>query len=203
MKTSFITSLFLTLALAFTVSAQETLQVDVTKLDAQQLQVYQQLKQQQARAQAVNAVSLDNLTPEKIDKYGQMAKAFGVAVHEGLGAITKNADEFAQTGAGKMTIGLIAWKVMGQDAIGIVNKAIHYVIGVPLLFIFTVFFIVILRRQCFPRPNLVSATKVGWLTVKREYKGTNGPAWDGEAAAVCCLFYAISVAVCSLIIFVG
>lgn len=203
MKTSFITSLFLTLALAFTVSAQETLQVDVTKLDAQQLQVYQQLKQQQARAQAVNAVSLDNLTPEKIDKYGQMAKAFGVAVHEGLGAITKNADEFAQTGAGKMTIGLIAWKVMGQDAVGIVEKAIHYFIGIPLLFAVTVVFFVVLRRQCFPRPILVSKTSIGWFTVKSEYKGVSSPNWDGEAAAVCCLFYAIAVGVCSIIIFVG
>jgi hypothetical protein len=189
------------LALAFTVSAQETLQVDVTKLDAQQLQVYQQLKQQQARASS--AVTLDNLTPERIDKYAQVGKAFGSAFKECWTTVSTDAEKFGQSEAGKLTMVLIAWKIMGNDAINLVEKSVQYMIGFPLLFIGTIFFIVVIRRQCFPRPNLVSATKVGWFTVKREYKGTTNAQWDGENAAVCCLFYAIFLGICSLIIFVG
>ena len=201
MKTSFITSLFLTLALAFTVSAQETLQVDVTKLTTQQLQVYQQLKQAQAQSTAM--ATLDNLTPERIDKYAQVGKAFGSAFKECWSTVSTDAEKFGQSDAGKMTMILIAWKIMGNDAINLVEKSVQSLIGIPLLFIGTIFFITILRRQCFKRPALISTTAVGWFTVKREYKGTNAAEWDTDAAIVCCLFYAIFLAMCLGIIFTG
>lgn len=198
MKT-FITSLFLTLALALTVSAQETLKVDITKLSQQELLVYQQLKQKQAAA----SLSLENITPDKINSYAEVGKAFGSAFKECWSTVATDAEKFGQSDAGKMTMILIAWKIMGDDAINLVEKSVQYAIGFPLLFVGTAFFITVLRRQCFPRPNLISATKVGWFTVKREYKGTLNAQWDGEAAAVVCLFYAIFVGVCSLIIFIG
>ena len=200
MKITFIATI-LALSLALTSFAQETLQVDVTKLNAQQLQVYQQLKQAQSESAA--QISLDNLTPERIDKYAQVGKAFGSAFKECWSTVSTDAEKFGQSDAGKMTMVLIAWKIMGNDAINLVEKSVQYAVGFPLLFTGTIFFITVLRRQCFPRPNLVSATKIGWFTVKSEYKGTLSAHWDGESAAICCLFYAIFVAVCSAIIFIG
>ncbi len=206
MKASFKTLTLLALAMLLTftsVFAQstETLQVDITKLSQNELLVYQQMKQKQV--ESAKTLSMSNLSPENIDKYGQMAKAFGSAVKEGLGAITHNVDEFAQTGAGKMTIALIAWKVMGNDAVHLVEKTVQYGIGLPLLFFGTLFFVYLIRRNCTSRPALVSKTKLfGVITIKSEYKG-NMPAVHEEVIWAYGIFYAIFVGICSLILFVN
>lgn len=193
-------TLALTFVLAISAVAQtETVQVDITKLSQQELLVYQQLKQKQASA----GISLDKLTPENVDKYAQMGKALGTAVNEGLGAVTKNVEQFSQTSAGKWLMVIISWKVMGQDAVGLVEKGVQYLVGVPMLAIGTILFAWIIRRNCFSRPQLVGATKVGWLTVKREYKGTTDPIWNGEAAFVTVICYAVFIGICCLILFVG
>ena len=193
-------TLALTLVLAISAVAQtETVQVDITKLSQQELLVYQQLKQKQAQS----GISLDSLTPENVDKYAQMGKALGTAVNEGLGAVTKNVEQFSQTSAGKWLMIIISWKVMGQDAVGLIEKGVQYAVGIPLLFIGTLVFTWIIRRKCLARPALVSATKVGWLTVKREYKGMTSPDWGGEEVLVTAICYAAFIGICCLIIFVG
>jgi hypothetical protein len=91
------------LLLAVPSFAEETVTVDVTKLDQNQLQVYKELKEMQARS----VLSMENLTSDKIDKYAQMGKCLGIAINEGLGAVTKNVEQFAQTSAGKWLMVLI------------------------------------------------------------------------------------------------
>lgn len=177
----------------------DNVQVDVTKLSAEELRVYQSLKQKQASS----GISLDKLTPENVDKYAQMGKALGTAVNEGLSAVTKNVEQFSQTSAGKWLMVIISWKVMGNDAVGLVEKGVQYIVGIPLLAVGTLLFAWIMRKNCFARPALVSATKVGFLTVKKEFKGTTGPEWDGEHAFVAVVCYAIFIGICCLILFVG
>lgn len=193
--------LIATLALfSVTVVAQtETVQVDITKLTQQELLVYQQLKQKQASA----GISLDNLTPDKVEKTAQLAKSIGVAINEGLGAITKNVDQFVQTRAGMWIAALITWRVAGQDAVGLVEKMVQYAVGIPLLFTGTLVFVWIIRRKCLSRPALVSTTKLGWFTVKREYKGVTSPDWGGEETIITALCYAAFIGLCCLIIFPG
>lgn len=199
----YLLSLALTLVLALGAFAQapDTIQVDVTKLSADQLRVYQQLKSMQNQNQL--AASIENLTPEKIDKYAQIGKAFGTAFKECWTTVSTDAERFAQSDAGKLTMVLVAWKIVGQDGINLVEKAVQYAVGIPMLFIGTLLFAWIIRRNCFEYPALVSSTKVGWLTVKREYKGTEKPIWGGEEAFVAVICYGIFIGICCLILFVG
>ena len=208
MKTSFKTLTVVALAIMLFVSSTfaqqpDTIQVDVTKLSAQELQVYQALKQKQAQSQA--AAVMENLTPEKIDKYAAIGKSFGTAFKECWSTVSTDAERFAQSDAGKLTMFLIAWKIVGQDGVNLVEKAVQYSIGIPLLVVGTLFFFYIFRRNCVTRPQLVSKTKLfGILTVKSEYEGEVQAVHGSEGwpilYAVC---YAIFVGICCMIIFPG
>lgn len=195
---SFLVVVMLSLALP-SFAQTESVQVDITKLSQQELLVYQQLKQKQA----ANSMSVANLTPETIDRYAQIGKSFGTAFKECWTTVSTDAERFANSSAGKWAMVMVTWKIMGDDAVNLVEKSVQYAIGFPLIFIGTCFFIYIIRRNCMSRPILVSATKVAFLTVKKEYKGTSSPQWDGEHAAVAVLFYALFIAVCCAILFIG
>lgn len=194
----YLLTLALSLVLTLGAFAQtENVQVDITKLTQQELLVYQQLKQKQASA----GINLDSLTPENVDKYAQMGKALGTAVNEGLGAVTKNVDQFSQTSAGKLLMVLITWKVMGNDAITLAQRTVRWTVGIGLLTFGVPFFIYIYRRNCTSRPILVSATKVGFLTVKREYKGMSTPLHDAEGQWGYAVCFGIFVFICVAIMF--
>lgn len=196
---SLFTTLTLILALACSAIAQtETVQVDITKLTQQELMVYQQLK-----LKSQNAMDVSNITPEKIDKYAQIGKSFGTAFKECWTTVSSDAEKFAQSDAGKLTMFLIAWKIVGQDGINLVEKAVQYIIGIPLLFSGTLIFVWIIRRNCFSRPRLVESTKVGWMTVKKVYEGTTGPLWGGEETFVATICFAIFILLCCAITFMG
>jgi hypothetical protein len=154
-------SLLAVLALVTSSFAQQpdTLQVDVTKLTSDQLRVYQQLKSMQNQ----NNMSLDTITPEKVDRYAQMGKGLGIAINEGLGAVTKNVETFAQTSAGKWLMVLITWKVMGADAIGLARTAMQWTIGGFLFAVGVPFWIWLVKRNCVNRP-IVKVEKTGFWT---------------------------------------
>ncbi len=137
----------------------DTLQVDITKLDQNQLRAYQEMKAMQAKS----ALSMENLTPDKIDRYAQMGKGLGIAINEGLGAVTKNVEQFSQTSAGKWLMVLITWKVMGEDAIGLARTAMQWTIGGGLLVIGLPFWIWIIKRNCVNRP-VIKVEKTGFWT---------------------------------------
>lgn len=175
----------------------DAVNVDVTKLNPEQLRVYQQLKAMQN--QTGNSLSLDNLTPETVNKYAQMGKGIGVAVNEGLGAVTKNVEQFSQTGAGKWLMVLITWKVMGEDAIGLTRTLVQWSVGGLLLFIGIPFWMWIIRRNCVQRP-IVKIEKSGFWKKNIVYSDRN-PIHDEWTLAygACFLVY---LAVTVLILFV-
>ena len=176
----------LALCIAGTAIAQETLQVDITKLNQQELQVYQKLKQQQQEDQ----MSLSNLSPEKVDRYAQMGKGVGIAINEGLGAVTKNVEQFSQTSAGKWLMVLITWKVMGQDAIGLTRSVIQWLIGGILLLVGIPFWIWIIKRNCVNRP-IASIEKAWGFTKKVVYEERSSPIHEDMTLAygACFLVY--------------
>jgi len=199
----FLTIFGMTFAMPTVIYAQtpaDTVQVDVTKLSGEQLQVYQQLKAMQAKAAVAN-LTLDSLTPEKVDKYAQMGKGIGIAINEGLGAVTKNVEQFSQTSAGKWLMVIITWKVMGEDAINVTQRLVRFVVGIGLLTLGVPFFIYIFRRNCVAQPKLVSKTKVGFLTVKKEYNGTTQPIHDDTGPWGYAVCFAAFVGICSVIMF--
>ena len=186
----YIYTLLLAVMTTFAVSAQETIQVDITKLSQQELQVYQKMKQNVQAGQ----MTLDSLTPQKIDTYAQVGKAFGSAFKECWTTVSSDAEKFAQSDAGKWAMVLVSWKIMGNDAMALMSRTVRMLVGGCLLAVGVPFFIYIFRRNCTETPLLVAKTKVGWFTVKKEYKGVNRPIHDGDgqwAYAFCFLVFVI------------
>jgi hypothetical protein len=158
----FIYSLLLLAVLALVTPAfatDDTLQVDVTKLDQQQLKVYQEMKAMQARS----SLSMENLTPDKIDRYSQMGKGLGMAINEGLKAVTTNVEQFSQTSAGKWLMVLITWKVMGEDAVGLARTAVQLTVGLTLFIVGIPFWMWLVKRNCVNRP-IAKIEKTGFWT---------------------------------------
>lgn len=169
-------------------AAEDTLQVDITKLDQNQLRAYQEMKAMQARSAA--SMALDNLTPEKVDRYAQMGKGLGIAINEGLGAVTKNVEQFSQTSAGKWLMVLITWKVMGEDAIGLARTAMQWSIGGFLLIVGIPFWIWIIKRNCVQRP-IQSIEKLSFWKKKITYVDRADPIHGDYTVAygACFLIY--------------
>lgn len=189
-------SLLLASVFTFSVIAQETLQVDITKLNAQELFMYQKLKKE-----AQSGISLDNLSPEKIDRYSQIGKAFGLAFRECWTTVSTDAERFAQSSAGKWAMVLVSWKIMGEDAVSLVSKFVRFVTGGALLLVGVPFFIYIYLRNCVSIPILVSKTKVAFLTVKKEYKGLSTPIHNDAGPWGYATCFAVFLGTCVLIMF--
>lgn len=91
-----------------------------------------QLTQQQKADLAVQDVE-DKINI--VGKYAGLGKEIGEAVNGGLSALTHNVDTFANSKAGKFTMFMIAYKIMGTDII-------QFAIGVPYLIIVIIMSIV-------------------------------------------------------------
>jgi hypothetical protein len=80
----------------------------------------------------------------KYSEYINLGKSVGIAVREGLEAVTDTAAKFAKTDPGKFTMFIIAYKVIGKDFI-------QFIIGVPMLIIGIGLFIWSYRKNCITR----------------------------------------------------
>lgn len=129
-------------------------------------------------------VPKSSLTPEQKQSVDQanikswvgIGKEVGVALNEGLGAITTQANNFAQTPVGKLTAVLIVFKVMGDAAVHIAVGLGTLLVGVPIwLWSY---------RKCLPKKIAVEAfdSTTGKLT-SRTYKfvepSTDSDDWRG------------------------
>jgi hypothetical protein len=170
---------------------------NIAEMDYHQFIAYQKMLKQSHTA----SLTIENLTPEKVNKYAEMGKGLGIAINEGLGAVTKNVEQFSQTSAGKWLMVLITWKVMGNDAVGLVRQAVQFAIGGGLLILGVPFFIYIYRRNCVAYPLLKSKTKVGFLTIKKEYEGVNDPIHDDAGPWGYGVCFVIFVGICAAIMF--
>lgn len=74
----------------------------------------------------------------KIDNYGKwvgVGHEVGVAVDEGLTAVTKHATAIADTRLGKVTMFIIAYKVIGRDIVGFIVGSILWIVGSIIIII--------------------------------------------------------------------
>jgi len=105
----------------------------------------------------------ENITITKeIKQYGEwagMGKEIGVAVKEGLSALTSEVEKVSKTDVGKLTMFIIAWKVIGDDA-----KALIF--G-PILMIFITLIYLYLRKKWY-----------GIKKIKTSDAATEGPFWN-------------------------
>lgn len=192
----FVASLF-TLAL---MTQAEMLDVDITKLTPEELKAYQQIKMVAEGKKPDFDIS--RITPEQIDRYGQIGKAFGEAFKECWTTVSSDAEKFAQSDAGKMTMILIAWKIMGSDAIGLLDQFVQYFVGMLFFTISTIIFVYSFKRNCMSKRTVVSKTKKGFFTTHIVYGAAERPIHEGYAGFYA-LLYIVSVGVSCIIIFAG
>lgn len=157
---------------------------------------------------------------KKANEWVEMGTNMGAAVGSAAKAIlheTKDAtfgkdvsvvdgiDKFSKTDAGRFTMLVVAWKVMGQDAINLVDRVKNVAIGVPFLIGWTILFIWFYRRTFLARPVL--KTKEGpWWNAKRTYEIVNNDREfsDGKSFGVaftCIAYFATTTLVAANIIF--
>jgi uncharacterized protein YxeA len=100
--------------LALTVSMFTVAQTNLSQSEFQKLPVE---VQQQILSVKQNATTDQQI--ENIGKWVGLGKEVGLAVNESLSAVTKTASDFAETDLGKLTVGLVIWKVVGHDILQI------------------------------------------------------------------------------------
>lgn len=146
-----ITLLFLLTSLSLFAQVQsEKITVNVNDLPPDLLQELKQKQQSQA-------ITTDL---KQYNEWAGVGKEIGIAVKEGLTAVKDVAVDFSKTEVGTFTMVLIAWKVVGKDALGLFTGVLVFFIGVVLIYWSY-------RKSCIP---LKICTKdEGWFKAK-EYK---------------------------------
>jgi len=131
---------------------------------------------------------------QQLQSYGEYAglgREIGTAINEGLKAVTEQTAKFAETKVGKFTMFIIAYKVIGTDAI-------QFIVGVPLLVVGLVIFVWSYYKNCIPHKVLKSKDKDGakeWTMVNDD-----GSDKDNEKIAHA-VFCALFLFFCTLVIF--
>lgn len=116
--------------------------------------VLQRLKEQKK----LQNIKQDMDTIKKITGVG---KEIGIAINDGLAAITDNATKFSKTPAGQFTMFLIAWKVMAKDVPTITGMIVGFIFGIPFVIFFNILMIWFFRRTTNKRRILKSKDKEG------------------------------------------
>mgnify|MGYP001564619228 CR=1 FL=1 len=88
----------------------------------------------------VKAAELQS-TVDIYGKYAGLGKEVGTAINEGLKAVTTQTADFAKTSPGKLTMFIIAWKVIGI-------QFVQMIVGSILLAVGTAYFIYIFNKNC-------------------------------------------------------
>lgn len=161
----------LIMSVAFTVNAQNTQKPQQIVVNTDDL-----TPDQLAKVQARNKVEQVTEQLETYSKYAGMGKEVGVAVKEGLGAVKDVTLEFADSDVGKLTMGLIVWKVIGDDIVGIV-------IGIPLWLLGMILLVWSYRKTSVSRRRLTSREGGWWIFGgKKQYEFRDAQYEDGWGA---------------------
>lgn len=136
---------------------------------------------------------------QKIESYGKwvgLGKEIGNAVKGSLEGLTDQTDKFAKTGVGKFTMFIVAYKVLGQDILGVI-------IAIPLFLMGISFITYSFLRNCIPRSYLKSEDKEG----KKTYEIIPGSDNDTERQHLSLMLWGHAIVfliltlICSLIAF--
>jgi hypothetical protein len=180
------------LALNFNAFAQGSkIVVDESLLTADQL----------ARAKAAD-------TKANVSENVRWGHEIGVAVKETLSSVTDETAKFAKTDPGKLTMFLVAWKIMAQDVLTMGDKVIGYLVGVPLLFGGLLVTLWSYRRQCVPHMVVTEKGSGLWIWRSKKYEmydpsSQKGNLKQDDWVLVHCCVAALIVFISALSIFAG
>ena len=116
---------------------------------------------QVAKVKAQNELDQTSQKMQTLGKWAGYGKEVGVAIKEGLNAVVDVADKFGSTDVGKFTMYMIAWKIMGREAVAIL-------LGSFILIIVTIVIFISFRRM-YPRKILMKGNRLLFWQDK-EYK---------------------------------
>ena len=108
-----------------------------------------------------------------VHEWAGVGKEVGEAVNSSLAAITTQSNNFAQTGVGRVTIALVVWKVLGDQAVHILGGIIEVIILLPL-------WLWSYRRVCLPRRIVIEESISNDKTKTRKWKLINEDETDLE-----------------------
>jgi hypothetical protein len=119
---------------------------------------------------------IDNATKgdlkSNVHEWAGLGKEVGEAVNQSLSAVTDQANTFAKTGVGKLTVLLVVWKVIG-------DQAVHLLVGLLELLVFLPLWIWSYRSTCVSRRFKIEKGKY----VVKEYDRGSGDisprSWHG------------------------
>lgn len=100
----------------------------------------------------------DKTVVQAANEWVDFGKNVGSAMDAGLSALTKNANEFAGTDAGRFTMLVIAWKVAGKDAIGLLDRFTGITVGMSALVVALVIYVWVVRRFFMSRTVVLKKT---------------------------------------------
>ncbi len=154
--------------------------------------------------------SIAQKTNEWVDVGTNLGTAFGAAaksiLHETKDAtfgkdvsLVDGIDKFSKTEAGRFTMLMVGWKIMGKDAVELVDKVKSIAFSIPLVLGWTVLFIWFYRRNFLPHRIVVSKQGPFWNR-KVEYNLVN-ERLSGDAGGLALVSSLIYVLVLLTILF--
>lgn len=109
--------------------------------------------------------------PAQTNEWVEVGRNVGVAMREGLSALTDEANKFADTDAGRFTMAVIAWKVAGKDAkeltTALIDRSVKLVVGVPALITLVIIYLWIMRKSFICHRVVVEKTGPFWARSKK------------------------------------
>ncbi len=188
-----IAAFVLALTPQYAFAEEEAEKFDITTMSASELTAYQKMLQKKKEAVSKSNV----ITPDKIDKYVQIGEAFGRAFKGCWSTVSDDAERFANSDAGKIAMFLVAWKIMGEDAVSLTKNLVRWAIGAALLFIGLITWIVFFRKRWYP---ITEIERTGFFKYKKTY-GEQESYYDSQILWVIALFG--WVLACTLVAFAG
>lgn len=91
--------------------------------------------------QYVSKEGMEHVNQSTMNSYVGIGKEVGEAIRTSLESVADVSNKFSGTPVGKLTIGLVIWKVVGKDVVRII-------VGVPI-FIFGLYVWFYVLRRCF------------------------------------------------------
>lgn len=122
-------------------------------------------------------VELQNVAPtvnaNSLSEYAELGQKYGIALSEVAKSIGTTVNELAKTPVGVFMLVMVAWKVMGNDLIGIVGGFIWFTVMLPL-------WVYMFHRLVLSTRRVVETKSLNDDSVRRvidpvDYNGPAGP----------------------------
>jgi hypothetical protein len=124
-------SLTIAALMVFAISAQATTgdYLDTSSLsDVQKAELA--LKVAKLKGEGIGSITSVGGVLDNLNKFEGIGRETGVAIREGLNAVTEVAGKFGETKVGQITIALIVWRIVGRDLMLVLLGAVGLIIGI-------------------------------------------------------------------------